>query len=70
MKKPLRNAVLLGALAGAGIAVLRYLRRAESSGEEAVQITFDDGSTRALDARSAEAQEFTEIGRKLVEIGV
>ncbi len=70
MKKLLRNAVLIGVLAGAGIALFSYLRGTESSGEEVVQITFDDGSTRALDARSVEAQEFTDIARKLVEIGL
>lgn len=70
MGKLLKRLVLLGALIGAGVAVRNYLQNSEAPGEEAVQLTFDDGSTQALSSRSAEAQEFTDIARKLVEIGL
>jgi len=35
-----------------------------------VQISFGDNSSEALDSNSIEAQEFTDLARKLVEIGV
>ena len=70
MGKLLRRLLLLGALVGAAVAVLSYLQNSEAPGEEAVQIVFDDGSTQALSSRSVEAQEFTDIARKVVEIGL
>ena len=70
MKRVLRRVALLGVLAGAAVAVRSYLRRSEAPGEEAVQLTFEDGSTHALYSRSVEAQEFTDIARKVVEIGL
>lgn len=70
MGKLLRRIVLLGALVGAAVAVRSYLQSPEAPGEEAVQVVFDDGSTQALSSRSVEAQEFTDIGRKIVEIGI
>lgn len=70
MRRLLRRLVLLGALVGAVVAVRNYLKENEAPGEEAVQIVFDDGSTQALSARSVEAQEFTDIARKIVEIGL
>ncbi len=70
MKKVLRRVVLLGALAGAAVAVRSYLQRSGAPGEETVQLVFDDGSTHALYSRSVEAQEFTDIARKVVEIGL
>ncbi|MGB3634151.1 MAG: hypothetical protein WA982_08935 [Rubrobacteraceae bacterium] len=70
MGKLLRRLVFLGALVGAAVAVRSYLQSAESPGEEAVQIVFDDGSTQAFSSRSVEAQEFTDIARKVVEIGL
>jgi len=69
MKKLLRRLFLLGALAGAGYAAWNYLR-AQSPGKETVQIVFDDGSVRSLASNTTEGQEFTDIARKLVEIGV
>lgn len=69
MKKTFGRLVVLGALAGGVMAALGYLQRARSN-EEVVQIVFDDGSTRVLTADTVEAQEFTDIARKLVEIGV
>jgi hypothetical protein len=66
MKKLLRRLFLLGALAGAAYAALSY-RQQHSTGQETVQIVFDDGSTRSLASNSTEGQEFTDIARKLVE---
>lgn len=69
MRKVLKRLALLGVLAGAAIAVRGYLKRG-GVGEEVVQITFDDNTTLSLASDSIEGQEFTEIARKLVEIGV
>ena len=69
MKKLLRRLFLLGALAGAAYAARSYLK-GEPPGKETVQIVFDDGSTRALASNTVEGQEFTDIARKLVEIGL
>ncbi len=70
MKKVLRHVVLVGVLAGAAVAVRSYLKRSEAPGEETVQVVFDDGSTLALYSSSVEAQEFTDIASKVVEIGL
>ena len=69
MKKALRRLVLLGALAGALYAALNYLR-GESADADSVQIIFDDGSTRSLASNTTEGKEFTDIARKIVEIGL
>jgi hypothetical protein len=69
MKKLLRGLFLLGALAGAAYAARSYLR-GEPASAETVQIVFDDGSTRAIASNTVEGQEFTNIARKLVEIGL
>ena len=66
MKKLLRRLFLLGALAGAAYAARSYLQR-NSTGQETVQIVFDDGSARSLASNTTEGQEFTDIARKLVE---
>ena len=68
MRKLLGRLILLGALAGGVVAARNYLRG--SSGEEVVQLVFDDGSTRSLASNNVEAQEFTDIARKIVEIGI
>ena len=70
MKKVLRRVILLGVVAGTAVAVRSYLQKVEASGEEAVQLVFDDGSTHALHSRSVEAQEFSDVARKVVEIGL
>lgn len=70
MKKLLKRLVLLGALVGGAVAVRSYLQGSEATGEEAVQIVFGDGATQALSSKSVKAQEFTDIARKLVEIGL
>jgi hypothetical protein len=69
VKRVFGRLLLLGVLAGGGVAVWGYLK-GQSPGEDVVQIVFDDGSTRSLASNTAEAQEFTEIARKVVEIGV
>ena len=69
MKKLLRSLFLLGALAGAAYAARNYLQ-GHSTGQETVQIVFDDGSTRSLASNSTEGQEFTDIARKLIETGL
>jgi hypothetical protein len=69
MRRLLGRLILLGTLAGGAVAVWGYMK-SQSSGEEVVQIVFDDGSTHALASNTVEAQEFTDIARKVVEIGV
>jgi hypothetical protein len=69
MKKLFGRLLVLGALAGGVVAVRGYLQK-QAPGEEVVQIVFDDGSTQTLTSDSVEAQEFTDIARKLVEMGV
>ena len=68
MRKLLGRLILIGALAGGVVAARNYLRG--SSGEEVVKLVFDDGSTRSLASNNVEAQEFTDIARKIVEIGI
>jgi hypothetical protein len=70
VRKLFRGLFLAGALAGGAVAVRNYLQRTQAPGEEAVQLTFDDGSTYTLDSRSVKAQEFTDIADKLLEIGL
>lgn len=70
MKKLFGRLVLIGALAGGAVAVGSYIRKSAPSGEEVVQISFDDNTTHPLSASSVEGQEFVDIARKLVEMGV
>ena len=69
MKKLLRNLFLLGALAGVAYAARSYLQGG-SVESETVQIVFNDGSTRSLASNTTETQEFTDIARKIIEIGL
>ena len=69
MRRLLGRLLLLGALAG-GVVVVRGYLRGRSPGEEVVQLFFDDGSTHVLTSDTVEAQEFTGIARKVVEIGI
>jgi hypothetical protein len=69
MRRMFGRLLLLGALAGGGVAVWGYLK-GQSPGEDLVQIVFDDGSTRSLASDTVEAQEFTDIARKVGEIGI
>ncbi len=69
MKKLLRGLVLLGVLAGAAYAARSYLQ-GEPAGQDAIQLVFDDGSMHSLASNTVQGQEFTDIARKVVEIGV
>jgi hypothetical protein len=69
MKKLLRGLFFLGALAGAAYAARSYLQ-GHSTGQETVQIVFDDGATRSLASNTTEGREFTDIARKIVETGL
>ncbi len=69
MRKLLGRLLLLGALAGGVVAARNYMKKG-MTGEEVVQIVFDDGSTHALVSNTVEGQEFTDIARKVVEIGI
>lgn len=70
MRKLFKGLVFLGVAAGAAVVVKNYLQSGEAPGEESVQITFDDGSVRGLTSNAIEGQEFTDIARKLIEVGV
>ena len=69
MRRVLGRLLLLGALAGGVVAVRGYLR-GQSAEEDVVQLVFDDGATHSLASNSVEGQEFADIARKVVEIGV
>ena len=69
MKKLLRRLVLLGMIAGGIYAVRSYLRGG-SVATQSAQMVFDDGSTRSIASNTAEGREFTDIARKIVEIGL
>ena len=69
MRKLLGRLLLLGALAGGAVAARNYLKGG-TSGEDVVQLVFDDGSMRELASNTVEGQEFTVIARKVVEIGI
>jgi len=69
VKRLVRGLIFLGVLGGAAVAVRSYLQRG-STGEEVVQIVFDDGSTQVLASNTAQGQEFTDIARKIVEMGL
>jgi hypothetical protein len=71
MKKLLRRLVLVGAFAGAVVAVRSYLGKSgASAGREEVEISFDDGTTQVLGPDSVEAQEFGNLARKILEVGL
>ena len=69
MKRLLRGLVLLGAAAGGVYAARSYLQRGPAQ-QGAVQLVFDDGSSHTLASNTLEGQEFTDLARKVVEIGV
>ena len=69
MRKLFGRLLVLGALAGGAVVARNYWRKGMSR-EEVVQLVFDDGSTRSLASNTVEAQEFTDIARKVVEIGI
>jgi hypothetical protein len=69
VRKLLGRLLLLGALAGGVVAARNYMKKG-MTGEEVVQLVFDDGSTHALASNTVQGQEFTDIARKVVEIGI
>ena len=69
MKKLLGRLVILGAVAGAAVAVGGYLR-GSAAAKDIVQVTFDDGSQSSFASNTAEGEELADIARKLVEMGV
>ena len=69
MKKVLGGLFVLGAVAGGAVAVRGYLRGGAAA-KDVVQVTFDDGSSSSFASNTPEGEEFTDIARKLVEMGV
>ena len=69
MKKLLGRLVILGAAAGAAVAIGSYLRGGTAA-KDVAQITFDDGSQSAFASNTPEGEELADIARKLVGMGV
>lgn len=67
MRRIFGRLVLLGAAAGAFYALLNYLRDSEGAKKGDVQMVLDTGVT--VESDPAEAQEFDDIARKVLEIG-
>ena len=65
MRKLLVRVALVGAAAGAAIAVRNYLRNGAGTKPGHVQIVLDDGAT--VEPEPVEAREFADIARKVVE---
>ena len=59
--------VFLGAVVGAVYALRNYLQDSAAAKRGDVQIVLDTGST--VEPEPAEAQEFVDIARKVLEIG-
>jgi hypothetical protein len=66
VRKFLSRLVLLGAAAGAVYALRNYLQDSARAKRGDVQIVLDTGAT--LEPSSAEAQEFVDVARKILEI--
>ena len=66
MRKFFGGLMLLGAAAGAGIAVRNYLRDPADAVRGDVRITLDGGTELTPDP--AEAREFVDIARRVLEI--
>jgi hypothetical protein len=67
VRRILGRLVLLGAAAGAAYALRGYLQGSTGPKEGDVQIVLDGGAI--IEPGSAEAQEFVDIARKILEIG-
>ena len=65
MRKLLVRVALVGAAAGAALAVRNYLRDGAGTKPGDVQIVLDDGAT--VEPGPVEAREFADIARKVVE---
>ena len=66
MRKLLVRAALLGAAAGATLALRNYLREPAGPKRGDVQIVLQDGSI-TVEPESVEAEEFTSIARRVLE---
>jgi hypothetical protein len=65
MRKLLVRVALVGAAAGAALAVRNYLRDGAGTKPGDVQIVLNDGAT--VEPEPVEAREFADIARKVVE---
>lgn len=66
MRKLFGGLVLLGAAAGAGVALRSYLRGSAGAVEGDVRITLDGGTE--LTPGPIEAREFVDVARRVLEI--
>jgi hypothetical protein len=66
MRKLLVRVALVGAAAGAALAVRNYLRNGAGTKPGDVQIVLNDGAT-TIEPDPVEAREFADIARKVVE---
>jgi len=66
VRKFLKRLILLGAAAGAVYALRNYLQDSAGAKRGDVQIVLDTGAT--VEPSSAEAQEFADVARKILEI--
>ena len=66
MRKLLVRVALLGAAAGAAVAVRNHLRNQAGAQRGDVQIVLDDGAT-TVEPGPAEAEEFISIARNVLE---
>ncbi len=66
MRKFLGRLVFLGAVAGAVLVLRNYLQDSAAAKRGDVQVVVDTGAT--VEPGSAEAQEFVDIARKVLEI--
>jgi len=67
MRKLLGRLLLLGAAAGAVYALRNYLQDSSKPKRGDVQVVLDTGAT--VEPDPAEAQEFVDSARKILEIG-
>jgi hypothetical protein len=66
MRKLFGGLVFLGAAAGAGIALRNYLQESAGAARGDVRITLEGGTE--LTPEPAEAREFVDIARRVLEI--
>lgn len=66
MRKLLSGLVIAGAAAGAGLALRNYLRGTSGGAGGEVRITLNGGAE--LELKPAEAREFVDIARRVLEI--
>jgi N-acetyl-beta-hexosaminidase len=66
MRKLLRRLIVLGAAAGVIFALRNYLQDSTGAKQGDVQILLDTGAT--VEPDSAEAQEFVDVARNILEI--